>query len=63
MGFDTTSLHHAAGWDKNSVYPKIKSGLVFKSYMNDVFVDAFIDETFNQDGNGSAVLKKLLQSS
>ena len=44
-------------YDKNSVYPKIETGLAFKPHMNDVFVEAFNHKIFNQDGNESATLK------
>ena len=56
MGFDATSLHHLAVWEKNSVHPE-KSGIAFKLSLNDVYVEAFFDQTFNQDGNESAILK------
>ena len=45
-------------WDEKSVYPKIESGFAFKSHMNDVFANDIINQTFNQDGNNSALLKK-----
>ena len=61
MDFDATSLYPNAMWDEKSVYPKTESGLAFKPHMNDVYVDAFINQTFNQDGNASAILKKILQ--
>ena len=44
-------------WDKNSVYPKIETGCAFQPHMNDVFVNEFNNQTFNQDGNDSAILK------
>ena len=44
-------------WDKVSVYPKIETGYTFKPHMNDVFVNDFNNQTFNQDGNDSAILK------
>ena len=43
-------------WDENSVYPKIETGLAFKPHMNDVYVEAFNNQTFNQDGDESAIL-------
>jgi len=43
-------------WDENSVYPKIETGYAFKPHMNDVFVNDFNNQTFNQDGNESAIL-------
>ena len=57
MDFDATSLYPSAMWDQNSVYPKTESGFCFKPDMNDVYVEAFKDQTFNQDGNESAIIK------
>ena len=37
--------------------PEIETGFAFKLHMNDVYVEAFNNQTFNQDGNGSAILK------
>ena len=56
MDFDATSLYPSAMWDKNSVYPKIETGFAFKPNMNDVYVKAFNDQTFNEDGDESAIL-------
>ena len=44
-------------WDEKSVYPKIESGYTFKSHMKDVFANDDINQTFNQDGNNSKLLK------
>ena len=44
-------------WVDQSVYPKIEIGSAFKPYLNDIFVEAFKNQTFNQDGNESAILK------
>ena len=41
MCYDATSLYPSAMWDCNSVYPKIETGLLFKSHMNKTFVEAF----------------------
>ena len=57
--FDATVLYPSAMWDENSVYPKIETGLDFKPQMNDVYVEAFNNQTFNQDGNESAILKNI----
>ena len=38
MDFDDTSLYPSAMWDKNSDYPKIETGFVFKPHMNNVFL-------------------------
>ena len=57
MDFDATSLYPSAMWDEKSVYPKAESGYVFKPDMNDVYVEAFNIQRFNQDGNESAILR------
>ena len=56
MGYDAKSLYPSAMWDENSVYPKIETGFAFKPHMNDVYVKAFNDQTFNEDIDGSAIL-------
>ena len=56
MDFDATSLYPSAMWDEKSVYPKIESGFAFKPSMNDVYVEAFNNQTFNEDGDESAIL-------
>ena len=38
------------------MYPKIETGLAFKPHMNDVYVKAFNDQTFNEDSDESAIL-------
>ena len=57
MDYDATSLYPSAMWDQNSVYPKIESGFAYKPNMNDVYVEAFNNQTFNQDGDESAILR------
>ena len=57
MDFDASSLYPSAMWDKNSVYPKIETGVAFEPHMNDVYVEAFNNQSFNQDGNENAILK------
>ena len=57
LDFDATSLYPSAMWDENSVYPKIETGFAFKPHMNDVYVEAFNNQTFNEDGNESAILR------
>ena len=57
MDFDATSLYPSAVWDEKSVYPKIESGFAFKPHMKKTYVDAFNNQTFNEDGNESAILK------
>ena len=44
-------------WDEKSVYPKIETVLAFKPHMNDVYVEAFINQSFNRDGDESSILK------
>ena len=56
MDFDATSLYPSAMWDENSVYPKIETGFAFKPRMNNVYVKAFNDQSFNEDGDESAIL-------
>ena len=56
MDYDATSLYPSAMWDEKSVYPKIETGFAFKPDMNDVYVEAFNNQTFNQDGDESAIL-------
>ena len=56
MDFDATSLYPSAMWDENSVYPKIEIGFDFKPHMNDVYVEAFNNQSFNEDGDESAIL-------
>ena len=57
MVFDATSLYPSAMWDENSVYPKIETGFAFKPHTNKTYVEAFNNQTFNQDGDESAILK------
>ena len=56
MDFDATSLYPSAMWDENSVYPKIETGFVFRPHMNHVYVEAFNNQSFNEDGDESAIL-------
>ena len=58
MDFDATSLYPFAMWNEKSVYPKLETGFAFKPHINDIYVEAFNIQTFNQDSNESAVLKK-----
>ena len=57
MDFDATSLYLYAMWDEKSVYPKIESGFAFTHHMNKTYVDAFNNQSFNQDRNEPAILK------
>ena len=56
MDFDATSLYFSAMWDEIPVYPKIETEFAFKPHMNKLFVEAFNNQTFNQDSNESAIL-------
>ena len=56
MDYHANSLYPSAMWDENSVYRKLETGFAFKPHMNDVYVEAFNDQTFNQDGDESAIL-------
>ena len=44
-------------WKKNPVQSKTQTSFAFKLHMNDVHLEVFNNQTFNQDGNGSAILK------
>ena len=56
MGYDGNRLYPSATWDENSVYPKIETGFAFAPHMNDVYVKAFNNQTFNEDGDESGIL-------
>ena len=56
MDFNATSLYPSAMWDQNSVYPKIETGFTFKPHMNDIYVEAFNNQTFNEDGDKPAII-------
>ena len=56
MCFDGNSLYPSAMWDCNSVYPKIENGSVFRPHMNKTYVEAFNNQTFNEDGDESVML-------
>ena len=58
MDFDATSFYPSAMWDKKTVSLK-KTGFVFKPHMNDVYVKTFNNQTFNQDSDESAIVKKM----
>ena len=56
MDYDATSLYLSAMWDEKSVYLKIENAFAFKPDMNDFYVEAFNNQSFNQDRNTSAIL-------
>ena len=55
MDYNATSLYSSM-WDENSVYPK-KTVFAFKPHMNDIFVEAFKNINYNQDGNEFGILR------
>ena len=57
MDFDATSLYPSAMSDGNSVYLEIETGFVFKPQENKTYVDAFNNQTFNEDGDESAIIR------
>ena len=57
MVFDATSLYPSAMYDEKPVYLKIGTEFAFKPHMNNVHVKTFNNQTFNQDGNESAIVK------
>ena len=57
MDFDATSLYPSAMRDEKSVYPKIETGFAFKPHMNNVYVEALNNQSFNENGDKSAILK------
>ena len=44
-------------WEEKSVHCKIETGFAFKHHIIDVYAEAFINQTFHQDGSESAVKK------
>ena len=40
------------------MYANEATGFVFKPHMNNVYVEAFRKQTFNRDGDESAILRK-----
>ena len=57
MDFDATSLYPSAMCDEISVYLKIETKFAFKPHMNNSFVDAFKNQTLNEDGDEFAILR------
>ena len=56
MAYGAYSLYPSAMWDENSVYPKIETGFALAPHLNDVYVKTFNDQTFNENGDESAIL-------
>ena len=46
MDLDATSLYSSAMWDEKSVYPEKETGFAFKPHMNDIYVQAFNNQSF-----------------
>ena len=57
MDFDATSLYRSAMWAEKTVYPKTETGFAFKPHMNNVYVEAFNNQTFKADSNESAIFR------
>ena len=53
--FDAVRLYPSALWDKNSIFPKIKTGYAFEKPMNNELVEKFNNQTFTE--GSSAILK------
>ena len=45
-------------WYENSVSAKIETGFAFKPNLNDVYVEAFNNQNFNEDGDEYALITK-----
>ena len=56
MDFDATSIYPSAMWEEKPVYPKKGSGFAFKPHLKDAYVEAFTNQSINQDGNESALI-------
>ena len=57
MDYVGTFLYPSPRCDKNSVYPKKYSGFCFQPHLDDIYVEVFNNQTFNQDGDESAILR------
>ena len=44
-------------WDIILVYPKKETGFAFEPHLNNAYVEALNNQTFNQDGDESAILR------
>ena len=58
MNFDATCFYPSAMYYKISVCPKIENGFAFIPHAKDIYLKAFSNQTFNQDGIESAIKKK-----
>ena len=57
MDFDATSLYPSAVSDEKSVSPKTEPAFAFKLDMNYVYVEAFNNQSFKQNGFERTILK------
>ena len=57
MKFDAIGFYPSAIYAENSAYPKMETNYAFEPHMIGTLVNHFINRTFNQDGNESAILK------
>ena len=57
MDFDATSLYLSAKNVKKSFYPEMEIGFALKLHTNDIYVEAFKNQTFNKHGDESTILK------
>ena len=57
VGVDATSFYLSAMYNVESVYLKKETGFAFEPHMNDIYAKSFNDQTFNQDGGESAMLR------
>ena len=44
-------------WDQNSIFSKVENGFAIKLDLNEMYVEAFNNRTFNQDGNENAIIR------
>ena len=56
MCYDGNSLYPSAMYDCESVYPKLETGFAFKPNLKKTYVEAFNNQTFNEDGDESVIL-------
>ena len=52
--FDAVNLYPSAMWDEKSIYPRIETGYVYQSDMNDELIENLNTGSFNR---GSAIIK------
>ena len=57
MDYNASSLYPSAMRDENSVFPKTETGIFLKPHIIDIYLEAFNNKTFNQDGDEPAILR------